>query len=284
MAAAGALGRILPNLGGPRGVCRRLYIGVVRSMALYGAPIWADTLRARNAALLRRPQRAIALRAARAYRTVSHVAACLLAGSPPWDLEAEVQSSVYWRVMRARAEENWPGPQEVRKWREEAHDVLYHKWTERLEIPGASRDLVTAVRPVLKKWVERKHGTPSFHLTQLLTGHGCFGWYLCERVGREPTTECHHCDGRAVDTAQHTREECPAWAEHRAVLSTAMGGDLSLPALIHQMADSEEAWVAVANFSVAVMTRKEAAERMREDDANSRRAFAARVLPLLLPP
>ncbi|XP_063542090.1 uncharacterized protein LOC134750777 [Cydia strobilella] len=84
--------------------------------------------------------------------------------------------------MRARAEENWPGPQEVRKWREEAHDVLYHKWTERLEIPGASRDLVTAVRPVLKKWVERKHGTPSFHLTQLLTGHGCFGWYLCERV------------------------------------------------------------------------------------------------------
>jgi hypothetical protein len=59
-------------------------------MALYGAPVWADTLSARNVTLLRRPQRAIALRAARAYRTVSYVGACLLSGSPPWDLEARV--------------------------------------------------------------------------------------------------------------------------------------------------------------------------------------------------
>ncbi|XP_063370251.1 uncharacterized protein LOC134658494 [Cydia amplana] len=131
---------------------------------------------------------------------------------------------------------------------------------------------------------------PSFHLTQLLTGHGCFGWYLCERVGREPTTACHHCDGRAVDTAQHTREICPAWAEPRAALSAAVGGDLSLPALIRRMISSEEAWAAVASFSVTVLTQKEAAERSREDDANSlpqrrrrpgrrRRAFAARLMP-----
>ncbi|XP_063381214.1 uncharacterized protein LOC134667724 [Cydia fagiglandana] len=169
-------------------------------------------------------------------------------------------------------------------------EVLYEKWSERLEIPGASRDLVAAVRPVLKEWVECKHGVPSFHLTQLLTGHGCFGWYLCERVGREPTTVCHHCDGRAVDTAQHTREICPAWAEPRAALAAAVGGDLSLPALIRRMISSEEAWAAVASFSVTVLTQKEAAERSREDDANSlpqrrrrpgrrRRAFAARIMP-----
>ncbi|XP_048004333.1 uncharacterized protein LOC125240482 [Leguminivora glycinivorella] len=163
-------------------------------------------------------------------------------------------------------------------------------WSERLEIPGASRDLVTAVRPVLKEWVERKHGAPSFHLTQLLTGHGCFGWYLCERVGREPTPECHHCDRGAVDTAKHTREECPAWAEPRAAMSAAIGGDLSLPALIRCMVGSEEAWAAVTSFCVTVMTQKEAAERMREDDAAShpqrrrrpgrrRRAYAGRMLP-----
>ncbi|XP_063634815.1 uncharacterized protein LOC134805886 [Cydia splendana] len=237
-------------------------------MALYGAPIWAGTLRTRSAVLLRRPQRAIALRVARAYRDNSHAAAGLLAGSPPWDLEAKVQSAVYWRVLAVRREENWPAPQEVRKWREEAREVLYEKWSERLEIPGASRDLVAA----------------------LLTGHGCFGWYLCERVGREPTTVCHHCDGRAVDTAQHTREICPAWAEPRAALAAAVGGDLSLPALIRRMISSEEAWLAVASFSVTVLTQKETAERSREDDANSlpqrrrrpgrrRRAFAARIMP-----
>jgi endonuclease/exonuclease/phosphatase (EEP) superfamily protein YafD len=289
-ATAGALGRILPNLGGPGSACRRLYINVVRSVALYGAPIWADTLSVRNVALLRRPQRAIALRAARAYCTVSYAGACLLAGSPPWDLEAKSLARVYWRLMEARRAENWPAPQEVRQWREEARDVIYQKWSERLEIPGASRDLVDAVRPVLQEWVERKHGAPTFHLAQLLTGHGCFGKYLCEVVGREPTSACHHCSGRAVDTAKHTREECPAWAEPRAALSTAVGRDLSLPALISRMARSEEAWAAVATFSVTVLTQKEAAERTREDDANSapqrrrrpgrrRRAFAGRMLP-----
>ncbi|XP_048002894.1 uncharacterized protein LOC125239371 [Leguminivora glycinivorella] len=137
--------------------------------------------------------------------------ACLLAGSPPWDLEAVVQSTVYWRVQRARAEGNWPAPPEVRKWREEAQDVLFAQWAERLEIPGPSRDLVAAVRPVLQEWVQRRHSALSFHLAQILTGHGCFGKYLCEMLGREPTTAYHHCGG-AMDTAKHTREECSAWS------------------------------------------------------------------------
>ncbi|CAF4831280.1 unnamed protein product [Pieris macdunnoughi] len=42
--AAGALGKLLPNLGGPCQSVRRLYCGIIRSMALYGAPIWDDAL------------------------------------------------------------------------------------------------------------------------------------------------------------------------------------------------------------------------------------------------
>ncbi|XP_039761835.1 uncharacterized protein LOC120634993 [Pararge aegeria] len=60
--AAGALSRLLPNLGGPSSRCRRLYTGVVRSMALYGAPVWSDTLTALTRALLRKPQRVMASR------------------------------------------------------------------------------------------------------------------------------------------------------------------------------------------------------------------------------
>nr|XP_026491793.1 uncharacterized protein LOC113397590 [Vanessa tameamea] len=74
-----ALGRPLPNVGGPETPCRRLYAGVVRSMALYSAPIWVDSLTARNKAHLRRSQRVIAVRAIRGYRTVSWTAATLLA-------------------------------------------------------------------------------------------------------------------------------------------------------------------------------------------------------------
>ncbi|KAG6459476.1 hypothetical protein O3G_MSEX011391, partial [Manduca sexta] len=66
--AAGALSSLLPNLEGPGIPCRRLYHGVVWSMALYGSPVWADALGKRSAALLRGPQRVVAQRAIRAYR------------------------------------------------------------------------------------------------------------------------------------------------------------------------------------------------------------------------
>ncbi|XP_028035015.1 uncharacterized protein LOC114246606 [Bombyx mandarina] len=62
MGAAGALTRLLPNVGGCSAGTRRLYLGVERSMALYGAPVWSPALSARNAALLLRAQRARAVR------------------------------------------------------------------------------------------------------------------------------------------------------------------------------------------------------------------------------
>ena len=59
-------------------------------MALYGAPVWLDALdKGKNLSLLRASQRIMAIRAARGYRTISFEAACVLAGSPPWDLVAE---------------------------------------------------------------------------------------------------------------------------------------------------------------------------------------------------
>ncbi|CAF4850603.1 unnamed protein product [Pieris macdunnoughi] len=101
--AAGALGKLLPNLGGPCQSVRRLYCGIIRSMALYGAPIWDDALiRRTNRMLIRRPQRVIAVRAARCYRTVSFEVACVLAGTPPWEREVELIAALY----RAKAELN----------------------------------------------------------------------------------------------------------------------------------------------------------------------------------
>ncbi|XP_039761273.1 uncharacterized protein LOC120634608 [Pararge aegeria] len=146
-----ALSRLLPNLGGPGVGCRRLYTGVVRSMALYGAPIWADALVARNRTLLRRPQRVMAARVIRAYRTISHEAACALAGTPPWDLDAEVLACVHERRVEVRMRGEHPSPERVTGWRRLAQAELFRQWRERLESPSAGLRTIDGIRPVLQQ-------------------------------------------------------------------------------------------------------------------------------------
>ncbi|XP_041979474.1 uncharacterized protein LOC121733324 [Aricia agestis] len=147
----------------------------------------------------------MATRAVRGYRTISRDAACLLAGSVPWDLDTRALADV--------------------------------------------------------EWVDRKKGALSFRLTQVLTGHGCFGRYLCEIVGREETTRCHHCDDER-DTAAHTLTACPSWTRQRAALTTAIGPDLSLPALVSVMLTSEQK-SDVEKFTEEIISNKEQAERDR---------------------
>ncbi|KAJ0184134.1 hypothetical protein K1T71_000557 [Dendrolimus kikuchii] len=98
---------------------------------------------------------------------------------------------------------------------------------------------------------------------QVLSGHGCFGRYLC-RLGREVTSGCHHCDTDDEDTALHTLQECPAWTEQRRDLVAVTGSDLSLPAVVRTMVGSTTGWNAVSSFCERVMLAKEEAERERE--------------------
>lgn len=60
---------------------------------------------------------------------------------------------------------------------------------------------VEAIRPCLAEWLNWAQGEVNFHMTQVLTGHGCFDDYL-RRIGREFTTACHHCT--AVSDTAHT--------------------------------------------------------------------------------
>ncbi|GAB1867754.1 Reverse transcriptase [Camponotus japonicus] len=98
-------------------------------------------------------------------------------------------------------------------------------------------------------------------MAQVVTGHGCFGHYLC-RIGREPTPRCHHCE-EDRDTAQHTLEACPAWeVQHRALVAV-MSEDLSLAAVVEAMLRGQEQWRAVSTFCEEVIRAKEEAERDR---------------------
>lgn len=237
-------------------------------MALYGAPVWADRLTLRNIMILRRPLRAMSIRAIRGYRTISFEAASLLAGLPPWDMEAKVLASLHqWR--EAGLEQGMrPAPQEVKAERVRLHQILEAEWGQRLEQPSFGAATIEAIRPVMAEWLRRQHGTLTFRLTQVLSGHGCFGKYLC-RIRKEPTAECHHC-GCEEDSANHTLAVCPAWELPRRELVAAVGNDLSHASVVVAMLESEERWDSIASFCEQIMSTKEEAERERERNTPSR--------------
>jgi len=115
----------------------------------------------------------------------------------------------------------------------------------------------------------------TFHLTQVLAGHSCFGDYLC-RIGKEPTTQSHHCTADQ-DSVQHTLEFCPTWAEERWVLVSEVGADLSLGIVVAAMVSKEIAWRAMVSFCSKVMLQKEDQERVRRGEGSARLPLAARV-------
>ncbi|XP_045542466.1 uncharacterized protein LOC123723531 [Papilio machaon] len=136
--------------------------------------------------------------------------------------------------------------------------------------------------------MRREHGAVTFRLAQVLTGHGCFGSYLC-RIGREPSAQCHHCADCPADTAEHTLAECPAWALQRQDLVAVVGPDLSLPAVVQRMTESDRAWRAVQTFCEVVISQKEEAERLREASSQDpirsrRRGGRRRAFARLIPP
>lgn len=245
-----------------------MFAGVVLSMALYGAPIWADKLSAKNKALLRRPQRVVALRIVRAYTSVSHAAACVLACTPPWELDARVLAETHKVRAEARARGERPDPEEVERERRAATGRLRRRWKSDVEDSPYGTRTIGALLPSFKPWLARKFGSLGYRLTQVMTGHGCFGHYL-HRIGRETSPQCHEC-GAADDTAQHTLAECRRWEDERGEMVVAIGSaDLSLHSVVRCMLSSKRSWEAMASFCEKVISQKEASEREREDEVDA---------------
>lgn len=101
----------------------------------------------------------------------------------------------------------------------------------------------------------------SFHVTQMLADHDCFGHYQ-SRIGSEATHKCYQC-GADRDTAQHTLEDCSAWVDERCVLVVKIGADFKPRAVIKApVREGEESWRALSSCNT-VMWQKEKAERER---------------------
>ncbi|KMQ93366.1 reverse transcriptase [Lasius niger] len=154
--ALASLAGLMPNLRGPHERKRRLYSIVVHSMMLYGAPVWAEALARvsrRNRDLLKRSQRIVAQRVVCAYRTVSGVAAGMLARIPPIDLQAEVLRLVFLKMRQEQTDRGEIDPVAIREYRARVTRDMVDKWKERMKDCRLSGHRVReALGPVLDEW------------------------------------------------------------------------------------------------------------------------------------
>lgn len=260
-----ALCRLMPNLKGPTENKRLLFYNTVASVILYAAPVWSEAvitskhIRSKVCGM----QRILATRVISAYRTVSVEASAILARRPPFYLVAEARKRAFSRIrdLRDSGVGTRAGELEIRR---EEEFLLTRQWevhNNNISMQSGIR-VRMAIGPIFRDWLERRHGALEFHLTQMITGHGCFNAFL-HKIGKCSTPNCARC-GADLDTADHTLAECPAWTIHRDKLRAVVGSDLSLVAVVRSMTASREGWRAVRDFSRTVLSIKEEEERARQ--------------------
>uniref|UniRef100_A0A2S2NYY3 Reverse transcriptase domain-containing protein n=1 Tax=Schizaphis graminum TaxID=13262 RepID=A0A2S2NYY3_SCHGA len=191
MEAAKHLTRILPNLRGVKQKTRRVLATVVTSRLLYGAPIWSQYITAGAMRTMMVAYRRIMLRVACCFHTTSYEAAAIVSSMPPLDLLAIERRRIFEGMDRRAARE-----QLLVNWQEQWNTARSGRWTHRL-----IRDVAA--------WYRRKHGEVSYHLSQVLTGHGCFGKYQNKFCNLE-SDACAQC-GETPDSPEHAVFKCDAW-------------------------------------------------------------------------
>lgn len=209
------LSRIMPNISTAQPTKRKLLSNVVHSILLYGSPVWAEDMSAGGWKEMRKVQRRICLRVASAYCTTSYDAIGVITGIKPLDLLAKDRKKLH----ETKRKTGNPTVEEdtMITWQRRWDTSLKGRWTHTLI-------------PEITTWVNRLHGELNFHLTQALSGHGCFTADL-KRFGKLESSECRIC-GDPVDDAAHTVFHCDAWFRKRIQAEMTIGMDLNPENLI----------------------------------------------------
>lgn len=254
MRTAQALARILPNVGGSSTSKRRLLTTVVHSQILYAAPIWAPVLEYRvdsNTVIkgdvakhIKAAQRLMALRVTRAYKTTSYEASTLIAAMPPILLLAKERAETHSGKSKQEARKEL-----MRDWQRQWNSAENGRWTYRL------------IQSV-EKWTSRKHGDIDFFLTQILSGHGCFNYYLW-RMKKLGSPMCSLCEAEC-DDAGHTLFVCDAFENWRRQLFGELGLELTPDNLVDTMLEGRNSWEMISSYVSRVMSMKTEEERRRQ--------------------
>ncbi|KAE9543668.1 hypothetical protein AGLY_002064 [Aphis glycines] len=245
-----SLAKLMPNVGGPREARRQLLASVVHSVLLYGAPSWTHTLDVvpGNVKLLNRSQRKVLLRKTCAYRTVSEAAMNVLAGTPQADLLAREREAEYSR-RRSSIGTTVASYPTLAAWQRRWDTSETGRWTRTL-IPNVS------------SWTGRRFGELNYHLSQFLSGHGCFGTYLY-KIQKVETAECVDC-GAVMDNAEHAFFSCDRWWRQRRELEGSINNDFTPQTFCGVMLESMHNWLAVSKYVDLILAIREKEERERQ--------------------
>lgn len=234
-----ALIRLMPRHGGATWKRRKLLNCVVESAILYAAPVWKQvTMVKTHMNKLFKIQRRMTLGITRAYRTTSTAALQVLAGVIPIDFLILERSNNFGRSENERLQE-----------REETLDKWDERWS-RTDTGSWTRKLI----PKIKHWVTREHGDLTYHMTQILSGHGNFTAYL-HRFKIKTNPRCRYCD--AVDSAEHTMFQCTRWTQNRSDAQNKTGATLTVENLVPTMLKSEGNWTIISATMSSIMKQKE---------------------------
>ena len=97
---------------------KTIYEGAMVPLMTYGTPVWEEAVsKTGNLVKLQRVQRLINIKIAKAYRTVSFEASCVLAGVPPIGIDIEERARLYKITHNTeRGEYECEQPQPVKEW------------------------------------------------------------------------------------------------------------------------------------------------------------------------
>ncbi|KAL4098239.1 hypothetical protein QTP88_022882 [Uroleucon formosanum] len=208
--SAAALARLMPNIRGPDQCKRKLLNIAVDSQLLYAAPAWISRVAvvARTRANLIRPQRSVALRTIRAYCTVKDEAALVLVSTVPADLLGLERMRIRSRLAAVIAlGEQRPSKASVKR---EERATTISAWQQRWATTKKGSWTRRCI-PAIGRWLGRTAPLVplTYHMSQALSGHGCFQFYLFKRA-RAASPICVQCLAHK-DTAEHTLFACKEW-------------------------------------------------------------------------
>lgn len=146
---------------------------------------------------------------------------------------------------------------------------MCEEWRLHLKKPNSPGKITKlAIVPRLESWMGRSAGSISFHLTQILTGHGCFGKFLF-KIGKRDSAACKFCN-HDLDDIIHTLRDCSTWDPQRNRMKAKLGlnADFTLKDIEETIIGSNEAWMAFSAFVEEVMGKKEEEERWWERARN----------------
>jgi hypothetical protein len=200
-------------------------------LSILSGPVWYTALGTKSyLGKLESTYRLMCLRVASAYRTVSYDAICVLAGMMPIHIIIKEDVECY-DLRGTRGIRSTIRSSSMVKWQREWSTSTKGRWTHRL-VPDVS------------EWVDRRHGEVNFHLTQILSGHGCFRQYL-NKFGHAESPACPECVD-VEETAEHVFFVCPRFASARSDMMAVSGIDTTPDNLVPRMCSDRDTWSAVS--------------------------------------